>query len=66
MQERIDSLVEMNNQFYPGQPLSLAMGMACCTAGEQVEETLHRADQAMYGEKLRYYQEHGLDRRRAV
>ena len=64
VQERIVSMVEINNQFYPGQPLSLAMGLACCASGEQVEDTLHRADQAMYREKLRYYKERGLDRRK--
>lgn len=64
VQDRILSMVEINNQFYPGQPLSLAMGLACCASGDQVEDTLHRADQAMYGEKLRYYQERGMDRRR--
>lgn len=64
VQERIGSMVEINNQFYPGQALSLAMGMASCTSGDQVEETLQRADQAMYAEKIRYYQAHGLDRRR--
>lgn len=66
VQDRILSMVEINNQFYPGQPLSLAMGLACCASGDQVEDTLHRADQAMYGEKLRYYQERGMDRRRMV
>ncbi len=66
VQDRIISMVEINNQFYPGQPLSLAMGLACCTSGDQVEDTLHRADQTMYAEKLRFYQERGLDRRRAV
>jgi diguanylate cyclase (GGDEF)-like protein len=64
VQERITSLVEINNQFYPGQPLSLAMGIATCTSGADVEAALHRADKAMYAEKLRYYKENALDRRR--
>ncbi len=64
VQDRIVSMVEINNQFYPGQPLSLAIGLACCTSGDQVEATLHRADQAMYAEKQRYYHERGLERRR--
>lgn len=63
VQERIASLVDINNQFYPGQPLSLAMGMATCTSGADVEAALHRADKAMYAEKLRYYKENALDRR---
>ncbi len=62
--ERIASVVEMNNQFYPGQPLSLAIGVASCTSGDQVEATLHKADQAMYEEKVRYYAQLPADRRR--
>jgi diguanylate cyclase (GGDEF)-like protein len=62
--ERIASVVELNNQFYSGQPLSLAIGVASCTSGDQVEATLHKADQAMYQEKARYYEEHQGDRRR--
>ncbi|MCZ2406931.1 MAG: sensor domain-containing diguanylate cyclase [Burkholderiales bacterium] len=64
VQERIQSLVDMNNQFYPGQHLSLAMGRAVCQAGEHVDEALQQADQNMYQEKKRYYDEHALDRRR--
>ena len=63
VQERIHSLVELNNQFYPGQALSLAMGVACCDSGSQVEAATHRADQQMYAAKMRHYHEHGLDRR---
>ncbi len=63
VQERIISLLELNNQFYTGQPVSLSMGMACCHAGDQIEATVHRADQAMYAEKARYYLDRNLDRR---
>jgi diguanylate cyclase (GGDEF)-like protein len=65
VRERIVSLLELNNQFYPGQTVSLSMGVACCHAGDQIEATVHRADQAMYAEKASYYNEHDLDRRRA-
>jgi len=64
VRERIASLVEISNQFYPGQHLSLAMGLASCAAGDQVEAALHHADQAMYAEKQRYYQEMPNERRR--
>lgn len=63
LQDRILSMLDLNNQFYPGQPISLAMGVACCHSGDMVESAIHRADQAMYAEKLRYYQDHGIDRR---
>jgi diguanylate cyclase (GGDEF)-like protein len=66
LQERILSMLDLNNQFYPGQPISLAMGIACCRSGDSVEATIHRADQAMYAEKIRYYQDKGVDRRSAM
>lgn len=65
LQERILSMLELNNQFYPGQPISLAMGVASCASGDLVEATIHRADKAMYAEKERYYQDRGIDRRSA-
>ena len=65
LQERILSMLELNNQFYPGQHLSLAMGIACCEAGDAVEAAIHRADQAMYAEKNRYYQQKNVDRRQS-
>ncbi len=63
LQERILSMLELNNQFYPGQPISLAMGVASCRSSDMVEAAIHRADQAMYAEKIRYYQDRGVDRR---
>ncbi len=63
VQERISSLVDISNQFYPGQHLSLAMGTATCASGDQVESTLHRADKAMYVEKQHYYQQQPRERR---
>jgi diguanylate cyclase (GGDEF)-like protein len=63
LQERILSMLELNNQFYTGQPITLSMGLASCESGDAVEAAVHRADQAMYGEKSRYYQDRGLDRR---
>lgn len=64
MVDRIGSLLELNNQFYPGQALSLSMGVAIAPSGEQIEAAVHRADQAMYAEKARYYAAMGVDRRR--
>lgn len=63
--DRIGSVLELNNQFYPGQPLSLAIGMATCPSGDQIEAALNRADQAMYAEKARFYSESSHDRRHA-
>lgn len=60
MQERILSLLELNNQFYAGLPIQLSMGSACCREGESIEAAVHRADQAMYLEKARRHQERKL------
>jgi len=53
--EEVRRLVELNNQFYPGMPLSLSMGMATGEFGERLEEVARRADLAMYEEKRNYY-----------
>ncbi len=63
MQERILSLLELNNQFYPGQTIHLAMGHACGREGASMEAVVHRADQAMYAEKMRFYAGRAQDRR---
>lgn len=63
MQERILSLLELNNQFYPGQTIHVAMGHACGREGASMEAVVHRADQAMYIEKTRFYAMHTAERR---
>lgn len=64
LRERIESIIELNNQFYPGHHLSLAIGAATCETAAQVEATLNAADKAMFAEKARFYEESHLDRRR--
>ena len=61
--EHVTSLQELNNQFYPGQLLSLAMGVAVAWDGAAVGAAVHQADIAMYEAKARYYESHGTDRR---
>jgi diguanylate cyclase (GGDEF)-like protein len=65
LKDRIESMIELNNQFYPGQRLSLAIGSAACTAAGQVEACIHEADQAMFREKTRFYEEAKQERRRS-
>ncbi len=57
MVERIHKLVEINNQFYSGQVLSLSLGVATCHVGERLEAALQRADLLMYENKRSYYSE---------
>lgn len=61
--ERLHKLKDLNNQFYPGQALSFAVGAALATSGEQLEAATQQADQAMYAEKTRYYTQAGFNRR---
>ena len=65
LRERIESILELNNQFYPGQKLSLAIGVACCNSAAEVESAIHAADQAMFEAKTRYYEDAQLERRRS-
>ncbi|MDR7308842.1 sensor domain-containing diguanylate cyclase [Rhodoferax saidenbachensis] len=64
LKERIESMLELNNQFYPGQKLSLALGIATCNTAAEVEATIHAADQSMFKAKQRFYETTSLERRR--
>lgn len=64
LKERIDSMLVLNNQFYPGQNLSLSIGMATCHNAGEVEQCVQQADQQMYAQKRRFYEENHLERRK--
>ena len=66
MIERVQSLVALNNQFYPGAALSLAMGCAASLPGERLEQTVSRADERMFAAKREFYLAQGHDRRATV
>ena len=61
--ERLESLIEINNQFYPGQKLSLALGVATVRDAAHLDAGVHQADQAMYRDKARFYEDSGIERR---
>ena len=63
MIERVQSLVDLNNQYYPGALLSLAMGCATGQSGERLEAVVSRADERMFAAKRDFYTQSGLDRR---
>ncbi|MES3013862.1 MAG: sensor domain-containing diguanylate cyclase [Pseudomonadota bacterium] len=63
MLERVRSLIELNNQYYPGATLSFAMGCATAQKGERLEATVSRADERMFDNKHEFYMSSGLDRR---
>ncbi|MER2534146.1 MAG: sensor domain-containing diguanylate cyclase [Rhizobiaceae bacterium] len=53
--EELRRLVDLNNQFYPGVPLSLSLGAATSAAGDRLEDIVRQADLAMYDAKRVYY-----------
>jgi len=53
--ENVRRLVELNNQFYVGSPLSLSMGAATRRHGERMEDVARRADARMYEAKRQHY-----------
>lgn len=53
--ESIENLLEVNNQFYTGLPLSFSMGLATGEPGERLESVVKRADLLMYEAKRAYY-----------
>jgi diguanylate cyclase (GGDEF)-like protein len=55
MVDKIMTLVELNNQFYQGDTLSLAVGLATRRAGERIEDVVRRADILMYEAKRAHY-----------
>jgi diguanylate cyclase (GGDEF)-like protein len=62
--ERLDSLIDLNNQFYHGPRLSLALGTATCPAGGRLEQTMSQADARMYDAKKEHYGATAHDRRK--
>ncbi|WP_298012946.1 sensor domain-containing diguanylate cyclase [uncultured Castellaniella sp.] len=60
--DNIRALVELNNQYYSGVPLSVSAGLAVSRHHADLELTMKAADQAMYADKIAYYQTH--ERRR--
>lgn len=62
MQARILDTLARNNQRHPDEPIHIAMGIASCVEGDAIEACVHRADKAMYQEKLRFYQTLGRER----
>lgn len=64
--ERLQTLVDLNNQFYGGRPLSFAFGMASCASGDRLEAAVNQADRAMYAAKKAYYSADGANRRRGA
>jgi diguanylate cyclase (GGDEF)-like protein len=62
--ERIESMLEINNQYYSGNKLTVAIGIATATAATHVDTLNHDADRAMFAAKTRYYEDAKVERRR--
>ncbi|KFL26737.1 histidine kinase [Devosia sp. 17-2-E-8] len=59
----LEKLVVLNNQFYPGLPLNLAIGRATRFADEPIEDTIKRADLQMYRSKKDHYDAEAVRKR---
>jgi diguanylate cyclase (GGDEF)-like protein len=59
--ENIQKMIDLNNQFYNGPPLSFAIGTATSRAGERLENVVKRADELMYKAKHAHYAAHTHD-----
>jgi diguanylate cyclase (GGDEF)-like protein len=62
--ERIESMLDINNQYFSGRKLSLAIGMATAHTSTHVDALSHEADKAMFAAKTRFYEDTKLERRR--
>jgi diguanylate cyclase (GGDEF)-like protein len=62
--ERVESLLEINNQYYTGRKLSLAIGIATAQSATHVDALSHEADKAMFAAKTRFYEDTKMERRR--
>ena len=62
--ERIESMVEINNQFYSGRKMSLAIGIATASSATNVDALSNEADKAMFAAKTRFYEDTKVERRR--
>lgn len=64
MLESLHDLIDINNQFYQDQPLSLSIGIATSRPGERLEAVVKRADLLMLDAKRQHYADTLHDRRR--
>ncbi|GAB4217836.1 MAG: sensor domain-containing diguanylate cyclase [Rhodoferax sp.] len=63
--QRIEGMVDLNNQFYPGQRLSMAIGIGVCENPSGLDVALGQADRTMFDAKARHYADNQLERRRS-
>lgn len=61
--ERLQAVVDLNNQFYTGRTLSFAMGTAICRSAGELPACVRAADESMYAAKRAFYLQEGRDRR---
>lgn len=62
--ERIESMLEINNQYYTGHKLSLAIGAATAMTATHVDTLSNEADKAMFAVKARFYEDTKIERRK--
>lgn len=63
LKESLRAVVDLNNQFYQGARLSMAVGSAVCEKAGELDRALREADDAMYAAKRAHYAALGGERR---
>jgi diguanylate cyclase (GGDEF)-like protein len=58
---QMQTMIEVNNQFYGGAHLSFSIGTATGYAGQSLEDIQKQADQRMYAAKREYYEGRGRE-----
>ncbi|MCC7067818.1 MAG: sensor domain-containing diguanylate cyclase [Burkholderiales bacterium] len=56
--DSLDRVISLNNQYYQGPALSMAVGTAVCARAGELDAALRAADGAMFAAKRSHYQAH--------
>ena len=57
----LKKITDLNNQFYSGSSLQLAVGWAISREGERLESAIRKADHLMYEDKRKFYSMESFD-----
>lgn len=58
--QQLQEVIDLNNQFYQGPRLSMAMGYSICERAGLLHKSLQEADEAMYTSKRAHYKALGV------
>jgi diguanylate cyclase (GGDEF)-like protein len=62
--ERIESVVEINNEYYSGRKISLAIGIAIAPTTTRLDALSNESDKSIFADKTRFYEDSKIEQRR--